>query len=127
MSVSPSIIPLLDTVIKEGGSDLHLSVGSHPIIRVSGSLVPLVQHPILKSEDTQSMLKEILAKEKWETFAKDQAVDFSYAHNDNNRFRVNGYVVQGSVTVAMRLIPKQIRSFTSLNLPTVLEVFIQRI
>ena len=72
------------------------------------------------------MLKEILAKEKWETFAKDQAVDFSYAHNDNNRFRVNGYVVQGSVTVAMRLIPKQIRSFTSLNLPTVLEVFTQR-
>ena len=126
MSSSPSILPLLDTVIKEGGSDLHLSVGSNPIIRVSGSLVPLVQNDILKSQTTEDMLKEILPPGRWEKFTKDQAVDFSYAHNDNNRFRVNGYVVQGNVTVAMRLIPKEIRSFSSLNLPTVLEVFTQR-
>ena len=126
MSSSPSIIPLLDTVIKEGGSDLHLSVGSNPIIRVSGSLVPLVQNDILTSQATEDMLKEILPAGRWEKFTKDQAVDFSYAHSDSNRFRVNGYVVQGNVTVAMRLIPKEIRSFSSLNLPTVLEVFTQR-
>lgn len=126
MSSSPSILPLLDTVIKEGGSDLHLSVGSNPIIRVSGSLVPLVQNEILTSQTTEDMLKEILPAGRWEKFTKDQAVDFSYAHRDNNRFRVNGYVVQGNVTVAMRLIPKEIRSFSSLNLPTVLEVFTQR-
>ena len=44
--------PLLDTVISEGGSDLHLSAGTHPIIRVSGSLVPLLQHPVLTGDDT---------------------------------------------------------------------------
>ena len=126
MSTGTSILPLLDLVIKEGGSDIHLSVGSHPIIRVSGSLVPLVQQSILRPEDTEAMLKEILPSGRWETFTQKQAVDFSYAHNDNSRFRVNGYVVQGSVTVAMRLIPKEIRTFTSLNLPTVLEVFTQR-
>jgi twitching motility protein PilT len=126
MSASPSILPLLDTVIKEGGSDLHLSVGSHPIIRVSGSLVPLVQNDILTAADTESMLKEILPQGRWDRFATEQTTDFSYGHSDSNRFRVNGYIVQGGITVAMRLIPKEIRTFTSLNLPTVLEVFTQR-
>jgi twitching motility protein PilT len=117
---------LLDTVISEGGSDLHLSVGSHPIIRVSGSLVPLVQQEVLAKEDTEAMLKEILPEGRWQVFERDQSVDFSYSHNDKNRFRVNGYVSQGTVTVAMRLIPRDIRSFTELNLPPVLEVFTQR-
>jgi twitching motility protein PilT len=125
MSAS-SIHPLLSAVISEGGSDLHLSVGSHPIIRVSGSLVPLVQEPILTAADTEAMLKEILPEGKWEGFMRDQAVDFSHEHDDKNRFRVNGYIVQGGIAVAMRLIPHAIRSFTDLNLPPVLEVFTQK-
>jgi twitching motility protein PilT len=126
MSVAPSILPLLDTVVKEGGSDLHLSVGSNPIIRVSGSLVPLVQEKILTREDTEAMLKEILPEGRWDDFVRDQAVDFSFEHKDSNRFRINGYVVQGGIAIAMRLIPREIRTFTSLNLPPVLEVFTQR-
>lgn len=125
-SPSPSIRPLLDTVIKEDGSDLHLSVGSHPIIRVSGSLVPLVQQPVLTATDTEAMLKEILPEGRWDLFVKDQAVDFSFAHDDQNRFRINGYIVQGSVTIAMRLIPHQIRTLTDLNLPPVLDIFTQK-
>lgn len=125
MSVA-RIAPLLDTVIAEGGSDLHLSVGSHPIIRTSGSLVPLVQMDVLTNEATTAMLKEMTPEGRWEVFLRDQAVDFSYAHSDKSRFRVNGYVVQGGVTIAMRLIPRNVRSFTDLNLPPVLEVFTQR-
>jgi len=121
-----SIRPLLDTVIKEGGSDLHLSVGSHPIVRVASALVPLVQEPVLTAADTEAMLKEILPEGRWEVFTRDQAVDFSYSHDDQNRFRVNGYVVQGSVTLALRLIARDIRTLTDLNLPPVLEVFTQR-
>jgi len=121
-----SIKKLLDTVISEGGSDLHLSVGSHPIIRVSGSLVPLVQHDILTAAATEAMLKEILPEGRWEVYEKAQTVDFSYEHSDKNRFRVNGYTVQSAVAVAMRLIPRQIRTFGDLNLPSVLEVFTQR-
>lgn len=120
------ISPLLDTVIKESGSDLHLSVGSNPFIRVAGSLVPLVQEKVLTPGDTEEMLKEILPEGRWEKFIEKQTVDFSYAHNDNNRFRVNGYIVQGNVTIAMRLIPREIRTFSTLNLPPVLEVFTQR-
>lgn len=123
---TPSILSLLDLVIKEGGSDLHLSVGSNPIIRVSGSLVPLVQEKVLHATDTEAMLKEILPEGRWNDFVRDQAVDFSFAHTDNNRFRINGYIVQGGIAIAMRLIPHEIRTFTSLNLPPVLEVFTQR-
>ncbi|HYF28754.1 MAG TPA: PilT/PilU family type 4a pilus ATPase [Candidatus Paceibacterota bacterium] len=116
----------LDTVVKEGGSDLHLSPGSPPIIRVSGALVPLVQESVLTPADTAGMLKAVVPESMWEKFEADQAVDFSLAHTDGNRFRVNGYVVQGAVVIAMRLIPRDIRTFETLNLPPVLEVFSQR-
>lgn len=126
MSAAPDIKALLDTVISEGGSDLHLSAGSHPIIRVSGSLVPLMQYPELTAEQTEAILKSILPEGRWQHFEQLQSVDFSHAHTKEARFRVNGYVAQGSVTMAMRLIPHQISTFQALNLPPILEVFTQR-
>jgi len=120
------ISALLDTVVAEGGSDLHLSARQHPIIRVSGSLVSLMQHPELSPELTQEILQILLPEHRWEEFEKHQTVDFSYAHTDKARFRVNGYTVQGSVTLAMRLIPHETHTFASLNLPPILEVFTQR-
>ncbi len=117
---------LLDTVVREGGSDLHISVGSPPIIRVAGALVPLVQEAVLTPDETKEMLKSVAPQNMWPKFEAEQAVDFSLAHTDGNRFRVNGYVVQGAVVIAMRLIPKEIRTFTDLNLPSVLEVFSQK-
>ena len=128
MSTDPKalISSLLDTVVKEGGSDLHLSVGVNPIIRVAGALVPLLQNPVLTPDDTRGILKAILPEGRWERFEEEQAVDFSYAHTDKARFRVNGYTVQGGVTLAMRLIPHETHTFANLNLPPILEVFTQR-
>ncbi|HEX8591323.1 MAG TPA: PilT/PilU family type 4a pilus ATPase [Candidatus Paceibacterota bacterium] len=128
MSQDPKAIigALLDTVVKEGGSDLHLSVGANPIIRVSGALVPLLQHPVLSAEDTRGILKTLLPEGRWEKFENEQATDFSYAHTEKARFRVNGYTVQGGVTLAMRLIPHETHTFANLNLPPILEVFTQR-
>ncbi len=123
---SASLKALLDTVVSEGASDLHLSVGSNPILRISGSLVPLLQHPVLTAEMSESYLKSIVPASRLDRFAKEQSIDFSYAHTAQSRFRVNGYYVQGGVTIAMRLIPHEIRSFESLNLPPILEVFSQR-
>ena len=123
---SESLKALLDTVVAEGASDLHLSVGSNPILRISGSLVPLLQHPVLTAEMSESYLKSIAPASRLERFAKEQSIDFSYAHTSQARFRVNGYWVQGGVTIAMRLIPHEIRTFESLNLPPILEVFSQR-
>lgn len=125
-AVKEKVLSYLDTVVAEGGSDLHISAGSHPIIRVSGSLVPLVHHEKLIATDTEAMLRSLVPEERWGVFEKEQSIDFSYAHKTGARFRVNGYVTGGAVSIAMRLIPKEIRTFTELNLPPVLEVFSQR-
>ncbi|KND51380.1 MAG: twitching motility protein PilT [Parcubacteria bacterium C7867-001] len=117
---------LLDIVVNEKGSDLHLTAGFEPTIRVSSSLVPLVQQGKQSAEDTEEMLKAIVPDGRWDQFLKEQTIDFSYAHKDKGRFRVNGYIVQGTVAVAMRLIPHGVRTFTDLGLPSVLEVFCQR-
>lgn len=120
------IATLLDTVVAEGGSDLHLSAGHNPIIRISGSLVPLMQHPVLTPEITAEILELLLSDERRETFEREQSVDFSHTSSQGARFRVNGYAVQGSVTLAMRLIPHEASTLAALNLPPILEVFTQR-
>lgn len=121
-----SVEALLDIVIKEGGSDLHLSPGANPIIRVGGALVPLTHQPVLTEEATEAMLRSIMPEERVPTFESEQSADFSYAHADKGRFRVNGYRAGGKTAVAMRLIPNQIRTLQELNLPPILEVFSQR-
>lgn len=126
MSATASIKELLGTVIKEGGSDLHVSAGSPPVIRVAGALVPLLHQPKLTAADTERMLKEIIPDGRYDAFEKDQSIDFSYAYDDGSRFRVNGYRTGAAVAIAARLIPKTIRTLTDLNLPSVLEVFSQR-
>jgi len=88
--------------------------------------VPLLQHPVLTPEMTLNYLKSIAPSHRFERFASEQAIDFSYAHTTKARFRVNGYTVQGAAAIAMRLIPHEIRTFESLNLPPILEVFSQR-
>jgi twitching motility protein PilT len=125
MASNVHIKELVDTVISEGGSDLHISAGSRPVIRVSGALIPLMQHPVLTAEDTDSLLAEILPPARAELFKENQSVDFSYAHT-TGRFRVNGFVVSGATAIAMRLIPHQVRTFAELNLPPILEVFTQK-
>lgn len=126
MATGGNIQELLDIVVAEGGSDLHISADAHPVIRVAGSLVALVQQPKLTAADTKKMLDSIIPEHRVKAFEESQSVDFSYAHTTGARFRVNGYVVQGCVTIALRLIPHDVRTFTDLNLPPILEVFAQR-
>jgi twitching motility protein PilT len=124
--IDPALSRLFDALVAEGGSDLHLSPGSPPIIRVAGSLLPLVQEGLLTPAKTAAMLKSIAPEGRWGDFEENQSLDFSYAHGDAARLRVNGYVVGGAVVAAMRLIPREIRTFKELNLPPVLETFAGR-
>lgn len=117
---------LIDYVIKEGASDLHLSEGRQPTIRVSGFLIPLVKKPRLTSADTEGFLSELLSPENKKLFFANKEIDFSYAYKDQARFRGNGFFQQGAVSIALRLIPKKIRSFEELNLPPVLPSFANR-
>ena len=126
MAAEGRLEELLDLVVSEGGSDLHISAGGPPMLRVAGALVPLTKYPALSREDTSAMLKSIVPEDRWSSFQENQSIDLSYAHKDKGRFRVNGYVAQGMVSIALRLIPRAIQTFAELNLPSVLEVFAER-
>jgi len=117
---------LIDIVFSEEGSDIHLAVGSHPIIRVAGSLIPLIKKPILTSADVMGFLHVLLTKKQEDEFIESHEVDFSYAAGEGIRFRGNGFFQKGTISVALRLIPNKIRSFTELGLPPILEMFTQR-
>ncbi|MEK7575218.1 MAG: type IV pili twitching motility protein PilT, partial [Patescibacteria group bacterium] len=114
---------LIEYVIREGGSDLHLSPGRPPTIRVSGSLIPLVKLPKLTKADTFGLIEKLLTPEVKKTFLEDKEMDFSYNHNDFARFRGNAFFQQEMVSIALRLIPKKIKSFSELLLPPILENF----
>ncbi len=126
MAVDKRLGELLDLVVKEGGSDLHIFAGGAPMLRVAGALVPIAKYPTLTNEETELMLKSIVPEARWDSFREKQTIDLSYAHKVNARFRVNGYRVQGATALALRLVPRDIHTFTELNLPSVLEVFTQR-
>jgi twitching motility protein PilT len=117
---------LIETVIAQGASDLHLGAGVQPIIRVSGSLTPMLNEAPLTEDDMQGLLAELLPPEKKQKFHETQEADFSYAYGEKVRFRGNAYVQRGVLGVALRLIPRSIRSLRELNLPPTLEQFAGR-
>lgn len=126
MTAGSSLIELLDLVVAQGGSDLHIYTGGVPVIRVSGALMPVAKHPPFTAEQVEAILKSVVPAARWEQFEQNQSIDISYAHTNDARFRINGYRAQGVPAIAMRLIPHEIRTFADLNLPRVLEVFTQR-
>jgi twitching motility protein PilT len=117
---------LVDTVMKESASDLHLSVGRYPTVRISGFLTPLMNRKILTKDDMLGFVSVILSSDDSALFQRNKEIDFSYNHHDKARFRGNGYFQQGNISFAFRLIPKKIRSFAELNLPPILETFCDR-
>src|ERR1700722_4720962 len=82
---------LIAMVIAEGASDLHLSEGREPILRVSGILIPLVKIPALSRVDMKGILDEVLDASKKEIFLAQKEVDFAYDNQKGARFRGNAY------------------------------------
>ncbi len=117
---------LMDIVVAENGSDLHFSVGSHPIIRVTGSLVPLVRLPILTEQDVEGFAKVLMSKARYEEYVASLEMDFSYGHSNGIRFRGNAFYQNGTMAIALRMIPSQLRTLQELGLPPILESFAQR-
>jgi twitching motility protein PilT len=126
MNYKEELDDLLTTVVKEGASDLHLSEGRHPTLRISGTLLPLVKKQVLTHEDIVEILKIMLGEEKEKKFVETREYDFSYHFSDDARFRGNAYIQQGYYGIALRLIPKQILSLDQLGLPKMLETFAQK-
>lgn len=126
MEYKKKLDSFIEAVITQGASDLHLIAGNHPIIRVSGALVPLLSEEKLSGEDTAGLIGELLSAENKKRFLELQEVDFSYAYGEKARFRGNGYYQRGTVGIALRLIPRQIKAMKDLNLPPILETFANR-
>ncbi|MCI0619676.1 PilT/PilU family type 4a pilus ATPase [Candidatus Wolfebacteria bacterium] len=114
---------LIETVVKEGASDLHLVHGYRPTVRVSGLLVPLVKEEVLSEEDSVGFMEALLSSENREFFLRDKEIDFSYAYRNEARFRGNCYYTRGGIGIALRLIPRHIKTLEELNLPDALRRF----
>jgi len=117
---------LVETLIKESASDLHLSEGRYPTIRVAGFLVPLMNRKIITKEDTLGFMDVVLNSENKALFLRNKEIDFSYDYKGGARFRGNGFFQRGTVSFAFRLIPKKIKGFVELNLPPILETFCEK-
>ena len=126
MNYQEELNDLLSTVVREGGSDIHLSEGRHPTIRINGTLLPLVKKNLLTHDDIVGLLKLMLGDEKEKRFVENKEFDFSYKFNDEARFRGNAFIQQGYYGVALRLIPKNIQTLTDLGLPPILEAFARK-
>jgi twitching motility protein PilT len=110
----------LHAVVERGGSDLHLKVPSQPLIRLQGELVPIEGSEPLGPADTERVLREMLtASERLAEFARDGEIDFSYTVRGLARFRVNAFRQRGSISVACRVVPFEIREALELGLPEV--------
>lgn len=118
---------LIQILVEERASDLHINSFYKPMIRVSGSLIPLTQFPEFTPEDSATILAVMLNDEQRERFDATQEIDFSYySPSKKARFRGNGSIQRGSASVALRLIPNQILTLEQLGLPKQLTEFTTR-
>src|ERR687898_1178398 len=116
-----TIQTLLQTAVASGASDLHLKVGSYPMMRVNGTLVVASEEKRMDRTDTEAIAQAILGPEHVEKFKKNQDVDLAYSIDGLGRFRVNVFQQRGTVGIVLRVIPMRIKSIDELNLPPVLK------
>jgi len=110
---------LLEIVLDRGASDLHITAGAPPTIRLHGDLIRLADYPILSPRTLQGMIYAILPQKMRERLEGELELDMSYALPGKARFRVNVYYQRDSIGAAFRLIPYEIKTVESLGLPSV--------
>ncbi len=115
-----NIPQLLEKVLNMSASDLHLTIGMKPIVRINTTLSPLEDEPLLGVDDLNFFLTKVLNEEQKNIFEVNKEVDFSVALSNKARFRVNAYYQKGYPSVALRVIPMIIPTFEQLSLPPVL-------
>ncbi len=123
MDYQSKLEKFLSVTIKEQASDLHLSVGHPPILRIAGGLVPLLKEEEFSPEDTEGLAFALMSEEQKARFLKDKEIDFSYRLGEEARFRVNVFFQKGYISCALRLVPVKIKTIEELNLPPVLYEF----
>ena len=116
MNYETELDDIIMTLVKEGGSDIHFTVGHSPILRINREIIPLTRKPILTAEHTLGFLHRMIEEKLLTNFVVTQELDFSYEHRNEYRLRGNASFQKGVISVALRLVPK-VQSLTELNLP----------
>ena len=116
-----NINDLLKIAVERKASDLHLKVGSHPVIRVDGDLLPLGELKRLMQEDTIAMAFSMMNARQKQRFKEELELDVAYSVPGLGRFRCNVFQQRGAVGLVLRVIPARIQSVRELMLPPVLE------
>ncbi|MCZ6695548.1 MAG: ATPase, T2SS/T4P/T4SS family, partial [Acidobacteria bacterium] len=112
---------LLKLAIERKASDLHLKVGSYPVIRVSGSLMALTELNRLSQEETIAMAFSIMSGRQKQKFKDHFEIDLAYSVPGLGRFRVNIFQQRGTVGMVLRVIPSKILTIDELMLPPILK------
>ncbi len=127
MDQKKTVEDLVDIVIKENGSDIHISEGRRPAIRVAGALIPIIKKEVTTKEAALGILDFLLSQANKATFAEKKQADFAFTEKRSAaRFRGNAFIQQGKVGISLRLIPEQIGTLESLSLPPVLSNFAKK-
>ncbi len=121
-TLSQSMQKLLDLSIERKASDLHLTAGVPPTMRIDGQLVPVAGESALTHETVAGLVQSFMTAEQLERLKLRKEVDFSFGYNDT-RFRTNTYFQKGNLAASLRLIPKIIKNLQELGLPPILDKF----
>lgn len=117
---------ILETTIKEESSDLLISVGHPPMLRITGQLVPLIKEKIVEADDSKKIAFDLMGEFRKQKFLEEKEVDFSYAFEGRARFRINAFYQRENISLALRLISSKIKTVEDLSLPPVLHEFVRR-
>ncbi len=116
---------LLDTVVKSGASDLHLTVGRPPTIRLHGHLRNL-KTKVLDSDDMVGLMKSITPERNQQEIQEEGGTDFGFAYGDASRFRVSVFRQRGDLAIVLRQIPNRLLTFEEIGLPEICRELIRR-
>ena len=116
----------LDYAVQQGSSDLHLSVGEYPVVRLDGELYRLDREPKLTKEDMEALSVVVLGELRLKKFHKERTTDFSLSMDSGDRFRANIYYQKENISLALRYIPKEIRQLSDLGMPEYIYDFMEK-
>jgi len=115
---------IINRIVTTKGSDIHLTTGSIPILRVKNRLIQIEEAEILTKESLDELLASMISKEKIDALYAGEEQDFAYTFDEANaRFRVNAFTAQGCPNLVMRYLPSEILTFEQLGLPSVMHQF----
>jgi twitching motility protein PilT len=116
---------LLQACVAQGGSDIHLTTGRAPVLRIDGTLRSL-ETKVLESDDTVALMKSIAPERNQQELQEEGGTDFGFAYGDVARFRVSVFRQRGDISIVLRLIPTKIMTFEEIGLPKICAALCRR-